>query len=360
MVSGRGRVRCRRECRASAIASPAPGTCFVAVGLSDVLLTRDGGSSWSWSRTGLAPLASELTGLRFVSERDGWAWGIEAAGPGAPQAVLLHTDDGGETWQEQLRIPGDEFVDVRAFDSLSAWAVARDAERPERPVLFTTTDGGQDWDEVTPPADEDTTFAALAAAGPQSALLVETVWSTGAGSGDVVGSRMWRTSDGGAHWTPPLTLAGAEIVDVTFSSPQRGWAAGLAGSVWGTSDGGASWKRLYRSPGFLGLVAMDSIGDDVWAVGGQGSLHSFDGGVTWQTQAAVRGNIDRLLRLPRWLDRQWQHVPAHDGRRPDVESRHECSTDRVDEARRGRRRHGVGRRRRCDQIPGRRPALGCA
>ncbi len=278
--------------RATAIASPAAGACFVAAGLPDVLLTRDGGATWTWGRSDLSPLTGAIWGVRIVTSSVGWGWGSDSSEiASADEGVLLRTDDAGATWRTQFRAPGIEFIDFSCADSMTAWAAGRDAGHPDRLVLYATTDGGERWTEAVPPADEDVTYEALGALGPGRAILLQAVWSRGAGSGEVVGTRIWRTSDGGAHWTPPATLAGAHVVAVSFSSAERGWAAGAAGSIWTTEDGGAGWRRQYRPTADLGLAAVDSRGDDVWAVGSRGFLHSFDGGLMWQLADDVHGRL---------------------------------------------------------------------
>ena len=54
---------------------------------------------------------------------------------------------------------------------------------------------------------------------------------------------------------------------------------------------GASWSGAASSPNRQGVLAMDWVGDDGWAVGNGGSIvHGADAGVTW---TAKRSGFDR-------------------------------------------------------------------
>jgi photosystem II stability/assembly factor-like uncharacterized protein len=293
---------------ANAIASPAPGTLFVASTESDLLVTHDGGSSWSWSRAGAPQGFWGLSSLTFVSAFDGWLGG---------EGALLHTGDGGLSWQTQLTAPGFSFRLVRFSDATSGWAVAEEGDYVE---LYTTRDGGKTWTQVAVPQG-NYTFNTLTAQGPGAALLVQQEWQSGIGNGDDYGSRLWRTSDYGAHWSAPTALRKSWISGVTFTSAQRGWAIDSYGPVWATSDGGSNWHKSSAFPTNSGVRAITSVGNDVWATGRFGTLHSADGGESWRKLSAASGyQISFANSLDGWIvdgaaylhttngGRSWQHL----------------------------------------------------
>ncbi len=271
------------------ISAAAPGRLFVATTVSDLLATTDGGASWSWSRTSAVPgLAGGLDGVQFVSPQEGWAWGADTT---LLNETLLHTTDGGVSWQSNLTVPAEPgALLVRFAGPLSGWVVAPDGVIN---TLYHTTDGGQTWSApLDAPSSDYNTFGTLAPQGGQRALLMETVWSTGAGNGDIVGTEMWRTTDGGATWSAPTMVKGADIGNATFSSPTNGWTTGESWPsgdtwLWRTTNGGASWHKVRRAPGAANVT---TVGNDVWVVGG-GALHSTDGGKTWQERPRLSGRV---------------------------------------------------------------------
>ena len=269
---------------ANAISTAAPGELFVATTVSDLLATTDGGASWSWSRTSAVPgLAGGLNGVQFVSATEGWAWGPDTT---LENEMLLHTTDGGATWQSNLTVPAEPgWLLVRFAGPLSGWVVAPDGDGS---TLYHTTDSGQTWSApLDAPSSDYNLFGTLAPQGGQRALLMETVWSTGSDNGEIVGTQMWRTTDGGATWSAPtMVRGGADIGNATFSSATKGWATGESWPsgdswLWGTTNGGVTWHKVRRAPG---VASVTTVGNDVWVVGG-GALHSSDGGKTWQDAA---------------------------------------------------------------------------
>jgi photosystem II stability/assembly factor-like uncharacterized protein len=279
---------------ANSISAAAPGTLFVATSVSDLLATTDGGARWTWNRTTAVPGFASTQGVQFVSPQEGWAWGADTTGK---NGVLLHTPDGGATWQSNLTLPGLVPLTVRFADPQAGWVVAGSGFQSLGYVL-TTTDGGQTWSApVALPRDlslhfQYTFIATLAPQGGDAAVLMENNWF----HGRVYGTTVWRTTDGGATWLTPTTLKGADLGDATFSSATKGWATG-ASWLWRTTDGGASWHRVRRSPPD---ASVTTVGNDVWVISGiarpsglvrSGALHSTDGGKTWQELPGLRGEL---------------------------------------------------------------------
>ena len=209
--------------------------------------------------------------------------------------MLLGTTDGGATWRSDLSLPNMQPLFVGFSSASSGWIVADgNVNEVMGAVVSSTANGGQTWSTpVALPQDSGFfdfdygTFAALAPQGGQSAVLMENDWVIG---GDSAAATAWRTTDGGATWSAPTRLKGADIVDATFASPSVGWATDSNGSgwLWHTSNGGASWKKLRKAPNF---AKVTTVGNNVWVVG-RGTLHSSNGGATWR---AVPGLLGRLV-----------------------------------------------------------------
>ena len=275
---------------AQSISAPAAGTLFATNSETDVMATSDGGADWTWSHSSTVPGLAVLKGVQFVTVSEGWVWGTDTLGL---DDMLLHSTNGGSTWESNLALPNMTplFVD---FTSLSSgWVVAADT-RLETDVeyLLFTEDGGQTWSTpVALPYDEAisaeySSFAALAPRAGKSAVLMESVSAQG---GDLIGTVVWRTFDGGATWSAPRLLRDAELFDATFSSAKVGWATddhGL-GWLWHTGNGGASWQKVRRT---LGYAHLATAGSNVWVVG-DGALHSTNLGATWHSIPGLRGNL---------------------------------------------------------------------
>jgi photosystem II stability/assembly factor-like uncharacterized protein len=261
------------------IASPAAGTLFIATTTPDLLVTRDGGASWSWSPTGSVPGFDTISGITFVSPSEGWAWG---------KGLLLHTADGGASWQLQFSAPsGSILAEVRFADPQNGWAVAG-VPRSEVYEFYRTSNGGQSWTKVTPPPDYGTYFAALVPQGAGRAIIMRAIPGTNTVP---IATFVWRTVDGGASWSGPSTVAGAVLLDATFASADRGWAVGREPWVWGTTDGGASWTKLHKiTIGFSYSRTITHVGSDVWVLDDGGAMHSTDGGASWHSLPGIRGS----------------------------------------------------------------------
>jgi photosystem II stability/assembly factor-like uncharacterized protein len=104
------------------------------------------------------------------------------------------------------------------------------------------------------------------------------------------------SGNGSIAWAePPLSpadmIADAELVDVFFLDPERGWAVGDRGAIWATEDGGATWAAQESPLGcrWESVFFVDSRNG--WIVGGwhqPGTLEGHgavlrtrDGGQNW-------------------------------------------------------------------------------
>jgi photosystem II stability/assembly factor-like uncharacterized protein len=117
--------------------------------------------------------------------------------------------------------------------------------------------------------------------------------------GKAVSSRVYKTTDAGAHWSISLQNPDAEgfFDEMAFWNPRHGILVGdqVGGQmvVMATEDGGATWQRLQMPPAIPGEGAFAAsgtgitvLGDrDVWiGTGGLGAArvyHSADAGRTW-------------------------------------------------------------------------------
>lgn len=135
------------------------GNGLVAVGERGHALVYNG--QWQQVPT---PVNSQLTKVFFLTEKLGWAVGHDA--------TILHSTDGGQTWQQQMHSPEIEkpFLDVRFFDENNGVAIGAYG------LFYRTRDGGKQWGEEFHEellAEEDVAYLAELKGSDQSAYLSE-------------------------------------------------------------------------------------------------------------------------------------------------------------------------------------------
>jgi len=194
-------------------AAAADGNFVVVGGRGHILTSTDNGSSWQQAEV---PSRGALTGVYFHDSDLGWVVGHDAA--------ILHTADGGTTWE------------------LVNWAPEQ-----ESPLLD--------------------------------------VWFSDADNGFAIGAygSFYRTSDGGETWSlEPISEWDFHLHHIARSADGRLYMAAEAGMIYRSDDGGETWTEL-PSPyqgSFFGTLPLD--GDTVLVFGLQGHLfRSEDAGESW-------------------------------------------------------------------------------
>lgn len=218
-----------------------------------VLLSDDDGRSWRQART--VPVSVALTQVRFVSDKLGWAVGHSG--------VVLHSADGGDTWQRQLdgvtaaKIVAEAARAAAASGDPAALKHQREAEGlvqdgPDKPFLglhfadadrgwvvgayglaLATRDGGKTWASLMGRIPNPGGKHLYAVGEEDGRLLLAGEQGT-----------LIRSTDGGASFqrlnTPYTgTFFGAlEVADGGLL------AYGLRGNVWRSADQGATWTRI--------------------------------------------------------------------------------------------------------------------
>ncbi|MCA8019581.1 WD40/YVTN/BNR-like repeat-containing protein [Burkholderia metallica] len=64
-------------------------------------------------------------------------------------------------------------------------------------------------------------------------------------------TKLWKSSDGGQHWSQLQWPADHNISRLLFIDAQRGYAIGWGPRVWRTADGGQSWQEINEPPGAI-------------------------------------------------------------------------------------------------------------
>jgi photosystem II stability/assembly factor-like uncharacterized protein len=214
---------------------------------------------------------------------------------------VFRSTDGGATWAhlglEQTRAVGALLVDPTNADVAYVGALGNLwRPSPERGV-YKTTDGGRTWDHVLfvdtltgvvdmamDPQDPNTLYAAA----------YERLRTPCCFNGGGPGSGIYKTTDGGAHWTRlsgglPTTDMGRIGLAISHTNGERVYAVvenATAGGVYRTDDGGETWRRMNAldpRPMYYSSLAVDPKDDQRVYMMARWFYRSDDGGVDWRT-----------------------------------------------------------------------------
>lgn len=268
-----------RNCRARArkfwALAAAASACLLAAASA---AARQG---WTDERRGLA--GKDLNVVYFADSKRGWA--------GGDDGVVLSTDDGGRTWQQQASGVAEGVNDIYFRGKEDGYLLS--ANR-----VLATEDGGRTW---SPSAR----FAAADFDGATPELYSvrftskKRGWIVGSVSrGDrVLDSLLLRTDDGGASWLRVSAPVKVELLHLDFRGEKRGWIVGDRGTILHTADGGETWRQQ-RVGTTATLYHVDFEDDETgWAVGERSTiLRTTDGGATWlAAEVPVIGARSTLL-----------------------------------------------------------------
>lgn len=231
-----------------------------------------------------------LLDVCFTDDRTGWAVGTDLL-----NGIIFHTQDGGEIWTKQGQYELESYRNSRLvtvlngvsfIDENTGWVVGAGLFTGEGIILH-TVNGGDTWD-----IQENNTI--------ENKLAVHFVNDR---TGFAVGwtGVVALTADSGNTWVEQFVHQNPIIKDVDFVGDRIGWIAGLWGFLLRTDDAGANWSLLSNdlSP-YLGatghIEGVDFINEQSgWAVGaGTGTffgeydggfiIKTTDGGDTWSVQ----------------------------------------------------------------------------
>ena len=199
-----------------------------------------------------------------------------------------------QSWTLQTSNTRASLRGISAVDARTAFASGSGG------TWLATTDGGTTWRAGKVAGAEKLDFRGV------RAIDGRTVFLMSAGSGDL--SRIYKTTDGGEHWTLLFTNPDAKgfFDSIAFWDARHGIVVGdqLEGraEIRTTDDGGATWQRRDPPAGIAGEGSFAASNTslalwgkkEVWfGTGGPGSarvFHSKDGGHTWTVAATPMRN----------------------------------------------------------------------
>jgi photosystem II stability/assembly factor-like uncharacterized protein len=209
-------------------------------------VTRNGGRNWR--RVSQIPLGGSIT---FASARSGWGLAPEGSrylnrGDTAKGATLYHTTDGGRTWRmsQICRSTPRYAVSCQTptfFGTRTGYVPAIVLNRKTkhgRILVYATTDGGRSWSTREPRDDkafrrDATRYGSVSFSAPnQKHLFI------------LLGSNLYKSADGGTHWTSSPVPGISDEAAVDFASGSYGWALERDQRFEYTTDRGRRWQRF--------------------------------------------------------------------------------------------------------------------
>ncbi len=224
-------------------------------GRNTFLSTTNSGSNWLQSSV---PVNTEIVSIHFPSVNTGYA--IGSAGK------RFKTSNGGLNW---LTLPDDapfNQFDIWFINNVTGFTGGASGK------LYKTTNGGQNWiEQIT-----------------SGFLNIRNIQFTSPDTGYISSAqRIWKSTDGGLNWiiTPP-TNNSSELISMSFSDDNSGYAISQLGTLQKTTDGGQNWITNF---GFLPItvyLSIHSVNSAVAYVASQnnGIFATSNGGLNWTAQ----------------------------------------------------------------------------
>ena len=264
-----------------------------AVGFPGLILhSPDGGETWETQEGGRG---EALFDVEMLDETTGWIVGRNG--------LVLHTADGGETWMEQETPTKLSLYAVDFFSKSEGWAVGEFA------TVMQTTDGGASWELVTATLSEEATPDNPSRDQARRAQEATEEQEIGDGDGDVNGDDEGDGDDWGDDFgdapgvdygvdggdaDEDVNLAGGgdgpKVFDrhlggVHVLGPGTVLAAGESGVILRTDDSGATWRKLNSGEWatLYGIGYPTGPEGPAFVAGSSGVVRrSTDGGATWE------------------------------------------------------------------------------
>jgi photosystem II stability/assembly factor-like uncharacterized protein len=241
------------------IFSLSSGNCYMVGWYGMIMRSADFGATWE-------NLSSCITGgylesVHFPSPEVGYATGIYFE---SPNATLIKTTDGGDTW-----FPLDSIPDFILPHSI--WFPTDDYGFVAGSGIYSTYDGGHTWNErYPPPASWEDDFHSICITANAKGIAV----------GD--NGMIIRSADYGQSWAPVTTGNYNTLTSVCFPDPDTGYAVGDrvilkttdAGLTWSVSSFSRPLSCVYFVTPQLGFATGDGYNNNI-------VIKTTDGGASW-------------------------------------------------------------------------------
>ncbi|NQT26967.1 T9SS type A sorting domain-containing protein [candidate division KSB1 bacterium] len=267
------------------------GICFTnenvgtAVGHNGTILhTTDGGSNWLsqsyTSPTTNGSINDHLKAVSFSDANNGFAVSGDPYSDGlmpygAEYGLILHTTNGGNTWDVPYNYDKAAFNGVSSPSANVCIAVGvYKITGIDYAGYAITKDGGVTWNERYISSNTNPLT---------DVSFIDNDIGTIVGYNGYIRS----TTNGGENWTTQSSGTTKDLHGVCFTDVNTGTVVGDDGTILRTNDGGTNWtvQSSGTDEDFYGVSFIDA--DNGSVVGSDGMiLHTKDGGITWEIQSA--------------------------------------------------------------------------
>ncbi len=243
----------------------AVGFAGAPVGGCHYMYTHDGGDNWE-ELSYVAELGRPRS-IFFSDINNGW---VAGQGGYPLEGRIIHTSDGGTTWELQFNLLNNTLYDIYFIDQNNGWAVG------ENGTVFHFN--GTVWSEQSSNSSTD----------------LKSVYFIDASNGWSIGNEgiILHTSDGGINWATQTSGTTIDLKDVMFIDSYNGWIAGgysiysigTEAIILHTNNGGATWETQLADTSFqlTGIAFTDA--QTGWAVGSGLIYRTTNGGDIWEVQ----------------------------------------------------------------------------
>ncbi|MDX9925161.1 MAG: T9SS type A sorting domain-containing protein, partial [Ignavibacteriaceae bacterium] len=262
---------------------------WITTSTSEYLQTKDGGKNWE-----LKEIEGEdyLKSIFFVNKEVGYA----IAGLGK----IYSTKNGGDTWEAYDSTYDYSFQDIYFIDENNGWIVGYivSSETKGKGIILHTSDGGKTWEtQFEKEVFERSMLIFFASIQMKDENMG---WAISPEQLDVMANtRVFRTIDSGKNWIETNTPIHYMAHKLRIANNDTLWAGGrFIGIFTASSNGGETWQNsdswVYQyvssmSPysGKIGwMTAQKNIGDSTSQL-----YFTKDMGVTWIQEIEIIGKI---------------------------------------------------------------------
>lgn len=240
---------------------------------SVLLVTRDGGASWTNLTQSIAPAARKgICGLAAPNANTIYGcgnWYDESP-------YIIKSTNGGVSWSFiDMSAYATSVIDMHFLNSDTGFAVGR-GENPDRTaIILYTTDGGQNWVYKF----KNTVISEYC--WKIYRLNTQTYFASIEDDQPTQPAKILKSTDGGNTWSIKAVSSRTQtfLQGVGFLTPDLGWTGGHTDSTLESNDGGLTWKRIVPCRGLNRFFRVNDTlaygsGNGIWRLSRQPSGQS--------------------------------------------------------------------------------------
>ncbi len=269
-----------------------------------------------WELQNPYPTANMLSGISFVNDSTGWIVG--------ERGTLLHTADGGQTWDVQESGTDLWLMNVAFTDENTGFASGNNS------MVIYTLDGGETWQRMPGFQWYADPLKSIYVVNPDTVwfgswngqiygcfnygerwtkvspagyyLEINSIWFPGnqqrgiAAGGTFSGDRFYKISDDGGQTWQPQTINDSigDVLDMFFPSADTGYLLSekymMPDYLFKTVDGGTTWHPVYHISGNNWLKLFFLNNNLGYALGDNALYRTTDGGITWEMRSYLNAS----------------------------------------------------------------------